>query len=35
MIAFIERAIEALLAPIAKEFARLPESALRTIFLPY
>jgi hypothetical protein len=35
MLAAFERAIEALLAPLAKELARLPEAAQRGIFLPY
>ena len=35
MLAAIERVIEALLAPLAKELARLPEAAQRGILLPY
>ena len=35
MAANLERFIEALLAPLAREIARLPASAQRGIFLPY
>lgn len=35
MLAILERLIEALLAPVARELARMPASAQRGIFLPY